>query len=141
VKRKYAVYLVQAIGLLCIAAGLYLGWVHELAAHAAAIRGGLSDGQLAVHTTARFGLPGALVSALRGPAFWLGLVIVVAAPWLPIPDSQGRRAVRTPRSEARTADPERPSITVLSATSTRLRPRPPFTAKSSRGLEPRVPRA
>jgi hypothetical protein len=91
VKRKYYVYLVQTLGLLCMAAALYLGWVQQLAADAAAIREALTEPQLTAQAAAAWhGFPESVLLTLRGPVFWLGLAIVVAAPWLPIPDSRGR---------------------------------------------------
>jgi hypothetical protein len=143
-KRKYCVYVVQALGLLSIAAGLYVGWVQQLAVDAAAIRLAPTSPPMAAQAAAAWnGLPQFLLVALRGPAFWLGLALIIAAPWLPIPESQGRRSdVPVPEAGSRVRGRRVPSTgrsepgagAVAAAGGDAIR------ARTTRVLGPRTPR-
>jgi hypothetical protein len=145
VKRRLCVCLVQALGLLCVAVALYLGWVQQLTADATAIREAMSAPQAAVRAAAVWdGFPGGLLFALRGPVFWLGLAIVLVAFWLPVPDSQGRRgaALRAPGGPG-TKGPRRPSIAEPRLPGSRMaRPsvRPSLGGNPGHALETRSPR-
>ena len=148
-KRKYVICLVQTLGLLCMMLSLYLGWVQQLAADATAIREALGPQSAAQAAGAWHGFSGAVLFALRGPVFWFGLVVAIAAWWLPAMDSRGRRS-REAKALAASAIVPRPTAAVQATVDPPGTPRDPRRVPSrgrrphaldQRVLDPPAPRA